>query len=100
MRLSSVVQRPITTEKSVDRIGRNVFTFRVNKKASKGSIREVVERMFGVDVVEVKTMLMPGKKRRMRGTKKAIFARTQVWKKALVSVKEGQKIGIFSEGGK
>ncbi len=95
MRLNDIIERPILTEKTVNlQAESNRYAFRVNKKASKGAISDAVESTFGVDVEEVKTLIMPGKKRRKRGTN--VFIKTPSWKKALVRIKDGQKIEMFT----
>lgn len=101
MRLSNVIIKPVVTEKSVSgQDSGNVYTFKVNKKASKGLISQEIERLFGVDVIEVKTTVMPGKRRRIRNYSRPTFIKTDSWKKAMVTIKSGQKIDLFPEGGK
>lgn len=94
MRLSNVIEKPIITEKGVKLTEMDRYAFVVNKKASKGAIAIAVKEMFDVDAIDVRTMIMPGKKRRIRGTQK--FIKTKSFKKAIVTVKEGQKIELFS----
>ena len=65
--------------------------FRVRPEASKDAIRDVVERMFKVSVLKVRTLRVLGKKRR-RG--RIVGARSD-WKKAYVTLKEGDKIEFF-----
>lgn len=94
MRLGNIIQKPIITEKSVALTEFDRYTFRVNRKASKGAIATEIETMFNVDVKKVRTMIMPGKKRRIRRTSK--FITTQSWKKAIVTLGDGQKIELFA----
>ena len=94
MRLTNVIEKPIITEKGVHMTGMDRYVFKVSKAASKGAIANAVNDMFGVDVLDVRTMIIPGKKRRIRGAKG--FMKTQGWKKAVVRVKSGQKIDMFS----
>jgi len=93
MRLSNIIERPIITEKGIKHTELDRYLFRVNRKASKGAIADAVHDMFDVDVIDVRTMIMPGKKRRVKGTNK--FMKTQSWKKAVVTIKDGQKIAMF-----
>jgi len=93
MRLSNVLVKPIITEKSVAVTGANKYTFKTDLKASKHAIANEVKRMYNVDVVEVKTMVMPGKKKRILKTR--LYTRTNSWKKAVVELKEGQSIDLF-----
>jgi large subunit ribosomal protein L23 len=87
-----VIRRPLITEKS--NLGReldNVVTFAVDPRASKHEIRRAVESLFDVEVLEVRTLRQPRKKRRVgrfQGTKPQ-------WKKALVRLAQGQSIEFF-----
>ena len=94
MRLGNIIQMPIISEKSVALTEFDRYTFRVNKQASKGAIATEIETMYDVDVKKVRTMVMPGKKRRIRKTSQ--FITTPSWKKAIVTVESGQKIDLFS----
>lgn len=91
MRVSKILQKPVVTEKSLAHIeALNMHHFKVHLKATKRSIANAVENMFGVDVVKVTTLTMPGKKRRIGKTRR--FTKTAKWKKAIVTIKEGQEI--------
>ncbi len=91
MQLNSIIIRPIITEKSaVHKDEYNRYHFKVNRRASKKAVAEAVEDVFSVDVVDVRTMIMPGKKRRLGKTRK--FIKTPKWKKAIVTVGDGQEI--------
>jgi len=90
MKVSNIVVKPIVTEKSMAHEHEGKYYFMVNTKASKGAIANEIARLYDVEVVSVKTMIMPGKKRRVIGTRK--FTKTKKWKKAIVKLKEGQKI--------
>jgi large subunit ribosomal protein L23 len=93
MKLSSIVLKPIVTEKSYGASNTNVYTFKVNMKATKYSIAKEMKRMYGVDAVDVNTSVTPGKKRRIVGTRMTV--KTGRWKKAIIKIKEGQKIELF-----
>ena len=80
--LYQVVKQPIITEKSTALSATGKYTFEVEKRASKGEIGRAVEKLFGVTVLDVQTMNVP------RG-----------WKKAMVTLKEGDKIELFEVGG-
>ncbi len=71
------------------------YVFRVNTKASKGAVANEVGRLYGVEVLNVSTMIMSGKKRRVIGTR--LFTKTKKWKKAIVKVKPGQKIELVGK---
>ena len=89
-----VIRRPIVlTEKSNRLREQNTVVFEVARDANKIQIREAVEKLFNVKVVDVNTLVMRGKDRRMgRG-----YAKMQNWKKAMVTLKEGSSIDFFAE---
>jgi len=91
----SVIIRPIISEKSYAGIENNRYTFEVDKRATKPEIRDAVTEVFKVTVTSVNTMRVPGKTRRLR----ASTGTTRSWKKAVVTLKEGDKIEFF-EGGR
>ncbi len=89
----SVLKRPLFTEKT-DRLKEeyNKYAFEVDIHANKIEIRQAVEQIFGVAVVKVNTMRVHGKvKRRGRSV-----GRRPDWKKAIVTLKEGDTIPIWS----
>jgi large subunit ribosomal protein L23 len=67
----------------------NKYVFRVSPRANKIQIRDAVERLFKKKVIAVNTCNYAGKKRRER---RADFGRKAHWKKAIVTLKEGEKI--------
>jgi len=94
MRIDEIIRRPIAfTEKATKLRANNQFVFEVGRDANKAEIRHAVETPFSVKVTAVNTMIVRGKERRMgRG-----FAKTQNWKKAIVTLAEGQTIDLFNE---
>jgi large subunit ribosomal protein L23 len=88
---SQVVIRPVVSEKGYVLSAARKYTFRVHPDAHRTQIRQAVEAMFGVKVVEVRTMNVKGKPKRRAG----IAGRSRAWKKAIVEVAEGQSIPIF-----
>ncbi len=86
-----IIIRPIVSEKSYDLIGMNRYTFEVAKTASKPQIAQAVTEIFGVTVTNVNTMNVTGKPRRVRFAK----GKTRDWKKAVVTLKQGDTIDIF-----
>jgi large subunit ribosomal protein L23 len=87
--LMSVLIAPHVTEKtSLAMQNSNQYTFRVLRTATKTDIKQAVELMFDVKVKGVQTANEPGKSRRFGRT----TGRTQDWKKAYVSLAEGQAI--------
>ncbi len=92
MRVHQVIRRPLVTEKSnIGREDQNLVTLAVDPKANKHEIRRAVEELFDVSVVDVRTMRMPRKSRRVGKTS----GRKPEWKKAIVRLAEGQTIEFF-----
>jgi large subunit ribosomal protein L23 len=93
----NILQKPIITEK-MTRAGEQLgqYGFIVNPKANKIQIKKAVEDLYGVTVTDVNTMKYGGKLR-MRGTKSGFtFGRTKKFKKAIVTLKEGDVIDFYS----
>jgi large subunit ribosomal protein L23 len=91
MHPSQVIIRPVVSEKSYVLSAVNKYTFRVHPDAHKTQIRQAVETLFGVGVLEVRTMSVKSKPKR-RGL---VRGRTRSWKKAIVEVRPGDTIPIF-----
>ncbi len=77
--------------------GNGKFTFRVHKNSNKNQIKREVEKNFSVNVVGISTSILKGKKIRV-GVRRAEKSISDV-KKAVVTLKKGQKIGLFELGG-
>ncbi len=87
-----MIQRPIMTEKGFHRAEhQNVYTFEVNKLASKTDIKAAVETLFEVKVLEVKIQNRKGKKRRSR----RVIGEMKSWKKAMVKLDAESRINYF-----
>ena len=86
-----IIIRPIVSEKSYEMIEHNRYTFEVDKSATKPQIARAVEEIFKVTVTGVNTMNVSGKPRRERYVK----GLSRSWKKAVVSLKEGDSIEFF-----
>ena len=91
MEHSQVIIRPVVSEKSYVLSALHRYTFRVHHEAHKTQIRQAVEALFDVHVVEVRTLSVKSKPKR-RGT---TTGRTRSWKKAIVQVRDGESIPIF-----
>ncbi len=87
----SIIIRPIVSEKSYSLMELNRYTFEVDKRATKPHIASAIEEIFGVTVTSVNTMNVSGKPRRLRYNKGI----TRTWKKAVVTLKDGDKIDLF-----
>jgi len=92
-----IIIKPIVTEKMTqlgDKLNR--YGFRVQKDANKIEIKQAIEAMYDVTVNEVNTMVVAPKKK-SRFTKGGVIkGSTSVYKKAIVTVKEGEKIDFYS----
>ena len=92
MRVHEVIRRPLVTEKSnIGREEQNIVTLAVDPRANKHDVRRAVEELFNVDVLDVHTMRMPRKTRRVG----KFVGRKPEWKKAIVRLAEGQTIEFF-----
>ena len=92
-----IIIAPLISEKSMNAASFGKFTFKVFKKADKKQIKKEVENKFKVNVLSVATVTVKGKKRRV-GAKRTEVALSS-WKKAIVKLKAGQKIGVFDTAG-
>ena len=90
----SVIIRPIVSEKSYALLTANKYTFRVHPDAHKTQIRQAVEKLFAVDVLDVNVIKMPAKPKR-RGMH---VGSRPGWKKAVVTIAAGQTIDAFGPG--
>lgn len=86
-----VLNRPLISEKSVEMMEHNKYCFKVDKRANKIQISKAVEEIFDVTVLSVNTSNYRGKKRRMG----AFEGKKADWKKAIVTLKEGDSIPFF-----
>lgn len=89
----SIIGRPVISEKSLGEAKAGRFTFEVSLGSSKTHIKKAVEKLWGVNVVRVATMKVSGKS--YRTGKRWIVGRRADRKKAIVTLKEGQKIDLF-----
>jgi large subunit ribosomal protein L23 len=87
--LKDIIGIPLFSEKSlVQRTGANQYVFRVSPTANKSEIKKAIEQRFEVKVESVNTLNMLGKVKQVRG----IAGRRAAWKKAVVSLKQGDTI--------
>ncbi len=85
--------RPLISEKSLGLASRGWYTFAVDKHARKEDIAKLIERMYSVNVLSIRTIAMHGKVRRTG--KKMVSKHKEDWKKAIVLLKAGQHIDAF-----
>lgn len=87
-----LLKHPILTEKSVrQKDEQNKVTFRVDPKANKTEIKKIVERLFKVTVLDIRTARMKGKMKRVGRH----VGKRPDWKKAILTLKEGDRIEYF-----
>jgi large subunit ribosomal protein L23 len=87
-----IIKRPLITEKSTrQKEDGNQIAFVVDPKAGKIQIRQAVEKLFKVKVLSVRTMNVVGKKKRLG----RFIGRKSDWKKAIVKLREGDRIEFF-----
>lgn len=88
----AIIVRPVITEKgTLLKEQANQYLFEVAKGANKIEVKKAVEAFFNVKVLDVRTISMKGKKRRVG----RFVGSTPSWKKAVVTLKEGQSIEFF-----
>lgn len=89
-RLLCVITSPVITEKATLNAQHNQYTFKVAIDASKPEIKAAVEKMFGVKVKTVNTLVTKGKVKRFRG----MLGKRSDWKKAVVCLADGHTIDV------
>jgi large subunit ribosomal protein L23 len=92
MHLSEVLRRPLVTEKNTAiQAPQGKYAFEIAAGANKDLVKQAVEKAFKVSVTRVNVMTVPGNRRTIRGIK----METPSWKKAIVTLKPGDKIQLF-----
>ena len=87
-----IIEKPLVTEKGSDMLaGGNWVVFRVHLAANKIQIRAAVQEIFDVKVLHVNTQVVRGKRKRFGKN----IGQSKAWKKAMVQLKDGEKIEIF-----
>lgn len=94
----NLVKNPIISEKSTGLAQYAVpqYSFLVDKKATKGEIKAFLKTVLAVDAVNVRTMVASGKSKRVLG-KSGRKSRTASYKKAVVTLKSGQKLDLYEK---
>lgn len=91
-KISEILVKPLVTEKSHEQLDRHgAYTFVVANDANKIEIADAIEKQFNVKVKDVRTMRYAGKEKRMGRW----MGRKAAWKKAVVTLAEGDSIEIF-----
>lgn len=89
----NVIKRPVVTEKTTLGADLNQYVFEVSLEANKHQIQDAVESLFDVRVTKVRTAVMQGKRKRFGRT----FGKRSNWKKAVVTLAEGDTIEFYGE---
>ena len=87
-----ILKRPVITEKishQTDKLGK--YAFEVDGRSNKIEIKKAVEKRFAVEVINVRTMHVRGKMKRLG----RFLGKTSTWKKAVVTLRKGQTIDYF-----
>ncbi|MDN5205156.1 50S ribosomal protein L23 [Fulvivirgaceae bacterium BMA10] len=92
----SVLKKPLVTEKISDLNEKGKYGFVVDKKANKVEIKKEVEKMYGVTVESVRTMNYQGKRKTRYSQSRVITGRAASFKKAIVTVADGEVIDFYS----
>lgn len=96
MNPTEVLIKPLLTEKANEQQEKlNRFAFKVNRKANKLEIKKAVEEFYGVSVAEVHTIVVPGKNKTKYTKSGYIKGVKPGYKKAYVTVAEGDKIDLY-----
>lgn len=92
---SQIVLRPVISEKSMDETQRGKYTFAVHDDANKLMIKDAVEELFKVSVVDVNVLTTKAKEKSRNRKRGRVQGFTSPWKKAIVTVAAGDKIEFF-----
>jgi large subunit ribosomal protein L23 len=92
-KIYEIIKRPLVTEKSQAGQVLNQVVFEVALDANKYTVRDAVEKLFDVNVVNVNTLIMQGKRKRFGQN----FGKRSNWKKAVVTLKDGDTIDFYGE---
>lgn len=95
--MGSIIKKPILTEKATaDSELKNRFAFVVDNTSNKIEIKEAIEKLYNVNVTDVRTMRYGGGKAKRKYTSRGIAEQNNpIWKKAIVSVAEGETIDLY-----
>ncbi len=90
--MREILKRPLVTEKMTTLQDKHQYAFEVDTDANKIEIAWAIEKKFNVTVMSVRTMLHKGKAKSQLTRRGRFAGRTSHWKKAIVTLKEGEKI--------
>jgi len=93
MHVYQVIKRPLITEKATELSDtQNVYVFEVDRRANRIQVKQAVEKIYGVRVVDVRIVNMKPKRGRWG---RRVVVRKPAWKKAYVRLQEGDSIQLF-----
>src|SRR5262249_43213121 len=91
LNVNEVLIKPLITEKNTKLGQLNKYTFKIDPRANKTQVKDAVQSIFKVEVTKVNVISVPGKMRRVGKS----MGMSSPWKKAVVTVRDGQRIEIF-----
>ena len=92
---AQIILRPVISEKSMDETQRGKYTFRVHSDANKLQVKQAIEELFKVNVINVTVSTTKAKEKSRNRGRARIEGWTSPWKKAVVTLASGQKIEFF-----
>lgn len=95
MKISNHIKKMLITEKTSSLKDKNIYTFKVDESLTKHAIAEAVSKLFNVDVLKVRTAIMPNKSKMTLKSRRPV--RVGRFKKAYIEIKEGQSIDLNKE---
>jgi large subunit ribosomal protein L23 len=93
----NILKQPLITEKMSMLASKRQYSFEVDINANKIEIQQAIEKKFNVDVESIRTIRMKGKKKTQLTRRGRFEGRRPHWKKAIITLKEGQEIDFFQE---
>ncbi|PIP21703.1 MAG: 50S ribosomal protein L23 [Candidatus Nealsonbacteria bacterium CG23_combo_of_CG06-09_8_20_14_all_40_13] len=91
MKLSQIILKPVITEKSLDMTGSAKYIFLIDKNTNRSETSKAIKDLYNVDAIKVNIINVIGKTKKVRGH----FGKEKNFKKAIVTLKKGQKIEGF-----
>ncbi|KKW37147.1 MAG: 50S ribosomal protein L23 [Candidatus Giovannonibacteria bacterium GW2011_GWA2_53_7] len=95
----AIIRRPHVTERATELSERGVYVFEIDSKATKAQVKQAIEKLYKVHVVRVATINTKAKYTRSKKTNRVVVKK-QAYRKALVTLKAGEKILRHHSGGK
>lgn len=93
--MTGILLRPIVTEKMTQLESKHQYAFEVDKNANKIEIQKAIEKQYNVKVLNLRTVNYKGKQKSQLTRRGRFTGKTSSWKKAIVTIKEGEKIEFF-----